>query len=106
MVYKPGLKPFGTVIVPSGFNVGDKVPGVLGVTTTLFIVTDEVVTLVVVPFGITKWSLSSTLGVVRVPVPVTTNGSGVITKVVTGGTTVKVTTPIVQSVGVATVHTL
>ena len=97
----------GTVTVPSGFNVGVGCPGAgLGVTTTLVIVTLVPITgVVVLPSGFTMWSLVSTLGVVTVAVPVRVKLSGVVTTVGCIGRIVIVTTPVVQFVGVAVVHT-
>ena len=67
----------GTVIVPSGFNVGVGAPGAApGVTTTLVIVTLLPVAEAVVPSGFTISSLFKILGVVLVPVCVTVRFSG------------------------------
>ena len=63
------------------------------------------VTLLVLPSGFSIWSLSNTLGVVRVPVPVTTKLSGTILTVGVTFATVIVVIPVTQLVGVAVVHT-
>ena len=92
----PGVIPFGIVIVPSAFITGVGLPGTIGDTTTLVIVSVPVVTELTLPSGFTKSSLSKILGVVCVLVPVTTKLSGLTTGA--GCSTVTVITPVVQLV--------
>ena len=78
IVYTPGTALLGTVIVPSAFTVGVGCPATIGCTVTLVIVSVLPVPVVVLPSAFTTRSLLNTLGVVRVPVPVTTKPSGFI----------------------------
>ena len=78
IVYTPGAALLGTVIVPSAFTVGVGCPATIGCTVTLVIVSVLPVPVVVLPSAFTTRSLLNTLGVVRVPVPVTTKPSGFI----------------------------